>query len=78
MKRDLFINEINDYQDILKTILEESYDYYSVSEYESVYFDITEYEYDKYEGWTTIDFIEFIRYLQELTGLRTKLKGVIR
>lgn len=77
MKRDLFIKEIDDYHDIIYTLKEENYDYYSISEYDSVYQDILDYEDDNYYGWTTKDFKEFIHYLEELTGLKSKLKEVL-
>ena len=76
MKRDLFIKEIEDYHDIIGTLVEENYDYYSISEFESVYQDILDYEEEQFEDWTTKDFKEYIKYLEDITGLKTRLGGI--
>ena len=79
MKRDLFIKEIDDYHNVIGVIAEEEYhkNPYSISEYESVYQDILDYEEEQFENWTTKDFKDFIKYLEHLTGLRSKLKEVL-
>lgn len=77
MKRRIFIKEIDDYYDVIYTLREENQDWYGVSEFDSVYQDILDYEEDKFKDWTTKDFKEFIHYLEELTGLKSKLKEVL-
>lgn len=67
MIKNYFINKISKIQqNKLKQKINENYDYYSISEYESVYQDILDYEDNNYENWTLKDFIEFTRYLKEL------------
>lgn len=83
MKRNIFINEISEYHDILGLQIqketENDYFYFGepYSEKEWVYHDILNYEDNNYEDWTTKDFIDFIKYLERLTGLTTKLGDVI-
>lgn len=77
MKKELFIKEIEDYQDIVYTLKEENQDYYSITEFDSVYQDILDYQENQFEEWTTKDFKEFIKYLEQLTGLKSKLKEVL-
>lgn len=77
MKKELFIKEIEDYQDIVYTLREENQDYYSITEFDSVYQDILDYQEDQFEEWTTKDFKEFIKYLERLTGLKSKLREVL-
>jgi len=79
MKRDLFIKEINEYDEIIIRQLERTGEYMKEPESEKawVHHDILNYNEDEYEDWTTKDFKEFIKYLEELTGLTSKLKGVI-
>jgi len=77
MKRNLFIKEIEDYQDVIYTLREENYDYFSITEFDSVYQDILDYQEDQFEEWTTKDFKEFIKYLERLTGLKSKLREVL-
>ena len=80
MKRDLFINEINEYDEIIIRQLEREGRYMEepVSEKEWVHNDILSYNENEYEDWTTKDFKEYIKYLEELTGLTSKLKGVLK
>lgn len=66
MIKELFKKKIDKMHDKLETKIYENYDYYSISEYESVYQDILDYEDNNYENWTLKDFIEFTRYLKEL------------
>ena len=77
MKKELFIKEIDDYHDIIGTLKEEFDSVYGISEFDSVYQDILDYEEEQFEDWTTKDFKEFIKYLEQLTGLKSKLKGVL-
>lgn len=77
MKKELFIKEIDDYHDIIGTLKEEFDSGYGISEFDSVYQDILDYEEDQFEDWTTKDFKEFIKYLEHLTGLKSKLKEVL-
>lgn len=77
MKKELFIKEIDDYHDILRELKEENYEWDSISEFDSVYQDILDYEEDQFEDWTTKDFKEFIKYLEQLTGLKSKLREVL-
>lgn len=77
MKKELFIKEIDDYHDIIGTLKEEFDSGYGISELDSVYQDILDYEEDQFEDWTTKDFKEFIKYLEQLTGLKSKLKEVL-
>lgn len=77
MKKELFIKEIEDYQDIVYTLREENQDYYSITEFDSVYQDILDYQEEQFEEWTTKDFKEFIKYLERLTGLKSKLREVL-
>lgn len=80
MKRELFINEINEFDEIIIRQLEKEGRYMEdpVTEKEWVHHDILSYNENEFEDWTTKDFIHFIKYLQELTGLTTKLKGVLK
>ena len=71
MKRELFINEIFRYKDILAELKEKNYEWDSISEYDSVYQDILDYEDDRFEGWYTKDFIQFIKYLEKLTNVKS-------
>ena len=67
MIKNYFINKISKIQqNKLKQKINENYDYYSISEYESVYQDILDYEDNNYENWDIIDFIRFIIYLKKL------------
>lgn len=77
MKKELFIKEIDDYHDIIGTLKEEFDSGYGISEFDSVYQDILDYEEDQFEDWTTKDFKEFIKYLERLTGLKSKLREVL-
>jgi len=70
-----YIKEISNYQDILSLQIErETPDFNgALSEKESVYNDINNYFYDKFDGWYTKDFIQYILYLEKLTGLTNTL-----
>ena len=74
-----FINEINEFDEIIIRQLEKEGRYMEdpVSEKEWVHHDILSYNENEFEDWTTKDFVEYIKYLQDITGLTTKLKGVI-
>lgn len=73
MKRKLFINEIFRYKDILAELKEENYEWDSISEYDSVYQDILDYEDDRFEDWYAKDFIQFIKYLEKLTNVKSTI-----
>jgi len=73
MKRKLFINEIFRYKDILAELKEENYEWDSISEYDCVYQDILDYEDDRFEDWYTKDFIQFIKYLEKLTNVKSTI-----
>lgn len=77
MKKELFIKEIDDYHDIIGTLKEEFDSVYGISEFDSAYQDILDYEENQFEEWTTKDFKEFIKYLERLTGLKSKLREVL-
>ena len=49
MKRKIFIKEIDDYHDVIGTLKEEFDVGYGLSEFDSVYQDILDYEEDKFE-----------------------------
>lgn len=73
---DKYIDEIIDYQDILRLQIYREYKYngvHAISEKESVYSDINEYSDDRFDGWYTKDFIQYILYLEHLTGITNKL-----
>ena len=65
-----YIEIIDKYHDILRDLKEKNYEWDSISEYDSVYQDILDYEDDKYDGWYSIDFQNFILYLERLTGIK--------
>ena len=73
MKRKIFIKEIEDYQDVIYVLREEFDRGYGLTEYDSVYQDILDYQEDKYYYWREKHFIEFIHYLERLTGLKSKV-----
>lgn len=70
-----YIKEISNYQDILSLQIErETPDFNgALSEKESIYNDINNYFYDNFDGWFTKDFIQYILYLEKLTGLTNTL-----
>lgn len=70
-----YIKEISNYQDILLLQIErETPDFNgALSERESVYNDINNYFYDNFDGWYIKDFIQYILYLEKLTGLTNTL-----
>lgn len=67
LKRNKYINIISEYQNIIGYLKDKYYDWYSISEYDSVYADILEYEEDNYYYWREKDFVDFIDYLNKLT-----------
>ena len=71
-----YIDYISYLQDILGIVREYHQDYYSVSEFDSVYQDILDYQEDEFEGWYTKDFTQFIDYLRKLiiSGLERRDK----
>lgn len=85
MTREDYINLISEYQDILKSQIEKENDVvcgFGISEKESVYSDINSYIDDDFyvydekgeKSWTKKEFIDYIKYLKELTGW-TKKEG---
>ena len=70
-----YINEILEYQDILRLQIErENHDYNgALSEKECVYNDINNYCDEDFECWYTKDFIQYIKYLEKLTQITNKL-----
>lgn len=72
---DKYINEISEYQDILRLQIEkEDKDYEAVStEKEYVNSDINCYFDNGFYDWNEHDFITFILYLEDLTGITNKL-----
>lgn len=57
----------NEYKPKIKELRDNLNDYYSISEYDSVYQDILDYEDNRYEDFETkIDFDKFIFYLKKL------------
>ena len=71
---DKYIKEINEYQDILGLQIDKEYNGdCAISEKESVYNDINDYNYDNFDGWYTKDFIQYILYLEHLTGITNTL-----
>lgn len=72
MKRKYYIDLIDKYHNIIGELRDEYDDGYSISEYDSVYQDILDYEDDEFEDWTTKDFEDFIEYLGDLTNAKLK------
>lgn len=71
---DKYIKEISEYQDILSMQIDREYNGdNAISEKESVYSDINEYFNDRFDGWYTKDYVQFILYLEHLTGITNKL-----
>lgn len=73
--KEKYINEISEYQDILKIQIErEDHGCYDpLSEKEMIYNDINEYFDNHFDGWYTIDFIQYIKYLEKITQITNKL-----
>lgn len=73
--KEKYINEILEYQDILRAQIErEDHDFNgALSEKESVYNDINNYCDEHFDGWYTKDFIQYIKYLEKLTQIKNKL-----
>lgn len=61
-----YIEIIEYYQDLLRIVRDYHYDYCSISEYDSVYQDILDYQEDNFKGWYSKDFCDFIDYLKKL------------
>ena len=73
--RQSYINEILEYQDILNLQIErEDHDFNgALSEKEMIYNDINQYTDNDFEGWYTKDFIQYIKYLEKITQIQSKL-----
>lgn len=66
-RRDEYIKVILDLQEEVRKLAEANYDYYSISEYESVVGDINDYQDNEFEDFKTDkDFKEYIKYLKHL------------
>ena len=65
-KKDLYIEIIYKYKDMIDFLRDKHYDWQSISEYDSVYQDILDYEDDRFYYWREKYFIEFIDYLNHL------------
>ncbi len=74
--RNKYIKEIEDYQDVIEVLIEPMINDICIHEEESVYSDILEYQENNFDGWTKREFKEFIKYLEQLTGLKSKLREV--
>lgn len=70
-----YINEILQYQDILRLQIErENHEFNgALSEKEMVYNDINVYCDNDFEEWTIDEFIEYIEYLENLTQINNSL-----
>lgn len=70
-----YINEILQYQDILRLQIErENHEFNgALSEKEMVYNDINIYCDNDFEEWTVDEFIEYIKYLENLTQINNSL-----
>ena len=64
--RDYYIDKISYYQDILRIVRDKNADYTAITEFDSVYQDILDYQENEFDGWYTKDFQQFIQYLKEL------------
>lgn len=74
-KRNSYIDAINYYQDILRIVRDYNYDFQCISEYDSVYQDILDYQENDFEDFKSYaDFEGFIDYLKDLIvgGLKIK------
>lgn len=75
MFKNKYIKEISEYKDILGLQIERQYNYNNgITEKESVHGDINSYFDNDFDNWTEKDFIQYILYLEKLTGLTNKLK----
>ena len=71
-----YIKEISEYQDILGLQIQREFIKGvsgALSEKECVYNDINHYLDNKFEGWLTKDFIQYIKYLEKLTEITNNL-----
>jgi hypothetical protein len=67
MKRQDLIDNILDLKSALYFIRKETEDYFSISEYDSVYGDINEYEYNEFDSFkNNKELKEYIKYLRNL------------
>jgi hypothetical protein len=84
MTREDYINEILEYQDILSLQIKSENEIvcdFGISEKEQVYNDINDYAYNDFyvwdekgeRPWTEEEFIDYIKYLEKLTGLTKKI-----
>ena len=74
-KRNSYIDAIDYYQDILRIVRDYNYDFQCISEYDSVYQDILDYQENDFEDFKSYaDFERFIDYLKDLIIVGLKLK----
>lgn len=69
--KDKYIDDIFGYQEMLYEIITEKrndYHLVSLSEIESVYFDINDYTEEHFDNWNEERFIQYIKYLKKLVG----------
>ena len=65
--RDKYIDTINYYHDILRVVRDKHADWTAITEYDSVYQDILDYQENDFESFESYkDFQEYIKYLKEL------------
>lgn len=61
-----YIDKIDYLKEILKVVRDNNQESFSITEYDSVYADILDYQENNFDGWYTKDFIQFIDYLKKL------------
>lgn len=64
--KEKYIETINYYQEILEIVRDYNEDSFAITEFDSVYQDILDYQEEEFDGWKTKDFVEFIDYLKKL------------
>lgn len=64
--KEKYIETINYYQEILEIVRDYNEDSFAITEFDSVYQDILDYQEEEFDGWETKDFVEFIDYLKKL------------
>ena len=77
-KREMYIKEISEYQDILELQIKRENEivgsFGGLSEKEQVYEDINSYLYNDFDCWDSLNaFEDYILYLEKLTGITNKL-----
>lgn len=67
IKRQHYINIIDEYHEIIGDLRDKYEEWDSITEYDSVYQDILDYQEDRFYRWKEKDFIELIDYLNRLS-----------